>query len=97
MASIMETLILQGILPFDQLERVSRTQTDDESAITGLVTQGLVTPVQLARARATQAGIEFVELLEYPVDRTAVMNWPSKRGSFAWMTRYRSVKSMASA
>ncbi|MCU1420133.1 ATPase, T2SS/T4P/T4SS family [Mycetocola sp.] len=72
MASIMETLILQGILPFDQLDRVSRTQTDDESALNGLVTQGVITPVQLARARATQAGIGFVELLEYPVDRTAV-------------------------
>ena len=62
----METLILQGILPFDQLERVSRNQADDESAITGLVTQGLVTPVQLARARATQAGIGFVELARLP-------------------------------
>ncbi|MET4638615.1 ATPase, T2SS/T4P/T4SS family [Mycetocola sp. 2940] len=72
MASIMETLILQGILPFDQLDRVSRTQTDDESALNGLVTQGAITPVQLARARATQARIGFVELLEYPVDRTAV-------------------------
>ncbi|GHD47176.1 type II secretion system protein GspE [Mycetocola manganoxydans] len=77
MASIMETLILQGILPFDQLDRVSRSQADDETALSGLVTQGLVTPVQLARARATQAGIGFVELLEYPVDRTAVSLVPA--------------------
>ncbi|GGE81864.1 GspE/PulE family protein [Mycetocola zhadangensis] len=77
MASIMETLILQGILPFDQLERVSRNQGDDEATLSGLLTQGLVTPVQMTRARAVQAGIEFVELLEYPVDRTAVTLVPS--------------------
>ena len=73
----METLILQGILPFDQLERVSRTQADDETALTALLEQKMVTPVQLARARATQAGIGFVELLEYPVDRTAVALVPA--------------------
>ncbi|PWC06763.1 GspE/PulE family protein [Mycetocola zhujimingii] len=77
MPSIMETLILQGILPFDQLERVSRNQADDEVALSALLDQKMVTPVQLARARATQAGIGFVELLEYPVDRTAVALVPA--------------------
>ncbi len=75
MASMTETLILHGILPLehlDRLERMSRNQADEEAVVRGLVANGVLTEAQVARARAIQRGLDFVELLEYPVDRTAV-------------------------
>jgi type IV pilus assembly protein PilB len=75
MASMTETLILHGILPIDQLdrlERLSRNQADEEAVVRGLVDNGVLTESQVARARAIQRNLAFVELLEYPVDRAAV-------------------------
>jgi type IV pilus assembly protein PilB len=74
-ASMTETLILHGILPIDQLdrlERMSRNQADEETVVRGLVANGVLTESQVARARAIQRHLDFVELLEYPVDRAAV-------------------------
>jgi type IV pilus assembly protein PilB len=74
-ASMTETLILHGILPLqhlDRLERLSRNQADEEAVVRGLVADGVLTESHVARARAIQRGLDFVELLEYPVDRTAV-------------------------
>ncbi|RWZ64294.1 type II secretion system protein GspE [Labedella populi] len=75
MASMTETLILHGILPLqhlDRLERLSRNHSDEEAVVRGLVADGVLTEAHVTRARAIQRGLDFVELLEYPVDRTAV-------------------------
>lgn len=55
----------------------------DEQAVRGqslgrvLVEIGMLTEAQLVRALASQIGMEFVELADYPVDRNAVALLPS--------------------
>ncbi|MCU1508805.1 MAG: type secretion system protein GspE [Glaciihabitans sp.] len=77
MASLTEILILRGIVPIEKLDSVSGERAKDEEAILQLLDQGVVTQAQLASARAAQAGLPFVELLEYPVDRAAVALVPA--------------------
>jgi type IV pilus assembly protein PilB len=76
-ASLTEILILRGIVPIEKLDTISGERDKDEQAILALLDQGVVTQSQLASARAAQAGLPYVELLEYPVDRTAVAMVPS--------------------
>ena len=71
MASMTEILILHGHLPIEYLDSVSEPASE-ESVVRELVERGAITPLQLARARAAQAGAPFVELVDYPVDRAAV-------------------------
>ena len=71
MASMTEILILHGHLPIEYLDAVGRAPSD-EAAVRDLLDRGAISPTQLARARAVQAGLPFVELVDYPVDRTAV-------------------------
>jgi type IV pilus assembly protein PilB len=66
-----EILILHGHLPIEYLDAVGRAPSD-EAAVRDLLDRGAISPTQLARARAVQAGLPFVELVDYPVDRTAV-------------------------
>jgi type IV pilus assembly protein PilB len=77
MASLTEILILRGVVPIESLDAVSGAWGEDEGAVKALVDKGVVTEVQLASARAAQADLPFVELLEYPVDRTAVSLVPA--------------------
>jgi len=70
-ASMTEILILHGHLPIEYLDSVSEPASE-ESVVRELVERGAITPLQLARARAAQAGAPFVELVDYPVDRAAV-------------------------
>ncbi|MCX7523183.1 ATPase, T2SS/T4P/T4SS family [Microbacterium sp. STN6] len=72
MASMTEILILHGLLPIEQLDAAEMGVAEEEQVIRSLVEKGAITPVQLASARATQANLPFVELLDYPIDRTAV-------------------------
>lgn len=72
MASLTEILILRGVVPIENLDSISGAWGQDEEAVKALVEKGIVTPVQLASARAAQAELPFVELLEFPIDRTAV-------------------------
>jgi type IV pilus assembly protein PilB len=76
-ASLTEILILRGIVPIERLDSISGEREKDEQAILQLLDQGVVTQSQLASARAAQAGLPFVELLEYPVDRAAVALVPA--------------------
>ena len=69
-ASLTEILILHGVLPIEQLD--GTTTVDEERGLRSLVEQGVVSEPQLAVARAVQAGLPFVELVDYPVDRAAV-------------------------
>ena len=72
MASMTEILILHGHLPIEYLDRVETEPSADEAVVRELLSRGAITAGQLARARATQSGLPFVELADYPVDRTAV-------------------------
>jgi len=76
-ASMTEILILHGHLPIEYLDRVATEPTADEAVVRELMARGAITSAQLARARAAQAGIPFVELADYPVDRTAIASVPA--------------------
>jgi type IV pilus assembly protein PilB len=76
-ASLTEILILRGIVPIEKLDTISGEREKDDQAILALLDEGVVTQSQLASARAAQAGLPYVELLEYPVDRAAVGLVPS--------------------
>jgi type IV pilus assembly protein PilB len=76
-ASLTEILILRGIVPIEKLDMISGERDKDDQAIIQLLDQGVVTQAQLASARAAQAGLPYVELLEYPVDRVAVALVPA--------------------
>ena len=77
MASLTEILILRGVVPIENLDSISGAWGEDEDAVKQLVEKGIVTEVQLASARAAQAELPFVELLEFPVDRIAVSLVPA--------------------
>jgi type IV pilus assembly protein PilB len=77
LASLTEILILRGIVPIEKLDMISGERDKDDQAILQLLDQGVVTQSQLASARAAQAGLPYVELLEYPVDRIAVALVPA--------------------
>ncbi|MCY7287182.1 MAG: Flp pilus assembly complex ATPase component TadA, partial [Cryobacterium sp.] len=72
MASLTEILILHGLLPIEELDHLMAGDPADESAVRALVAKGVITEVQFAKARAQQANLPFVELVDYPVDRLAV-------------------------
>jgi type IV pilus assembly protein PilB len=72
MASLTEILILHGLLPIEDLDAAMAGDLADEASVRGLVDRGVITEVQLAKARAAQANLPFVELLEYPIDQLAV-------------------------
>ena len=72
MSSVAEILIIRGLMPIENLDDLSGDPTTDELHIVNLVDQGVLTDVQVASARAAQAGLPFVELVDYPIDRTAV-------------------------
>ena len=76
MASMTEILILHGHLPIEYLDQVANEPASDEAVVRELMTRGAITPVQLARARAAHVGLPFVELADYPVDRSAVAMIP---------------------
>jgi len=77
MATLTEILILRGVVPIENLDSISGAWGEDEDAVKALVEKGMVTEVQVASARAAQAELPFVELMEFPVDRTAVALVPA--------------------
>ena len=68
------TILLEdGILTEDQLmDAIDAQQQRGDTLGRTLVELGLVTEGQLVRALAGQVGMEFVDLAEFPVDRSAV-------------------------
>ncbi|POH70994.1 type II secretion system protein GspE [Cryobacterium zongtaii] len=72
MPTLTEILILHGSLPIEYLDTVMSNDPADEGAARALVESGIITSLQLAKARAAQAKLPFVDLLDYPVDRAAV-------------------------
>ncbi len=77
MSSLAEILIIRGIMPIESLDQISGDAADDELKILNLIDKGVITDSQLASARAAQSGLPFVELADYPIDRTAVSLVPA--------------------
>jgi type IV pilus assembly protein PilB len=76
-ASLTEILIIRGLMPIESLDTAMTGGVDDDTFVEELVKEGKVTPAQVASARAANAGLPFVELVDYPVDRTAVVLVPA--------------------
>lgn len=72
MASLTEILAQEGLLTPEHVARLGRYRSNDAAAIRTLLSDGDVTSAQVARARAVQANLPFVELLVVPIDRAAV-------------------------
>ena len=77
MSSLAEILIIRGLMPIETLDTISGDPAGDDLQILNLVDQGVLTDAQVASARAAQAGLPFVELVDYPIDRTAVSLVPA--------------------
>jgi type IV pilus assembly protein PilB len=71
-ASMTEILILHGHLPIELLDSVTSEAAADEAAVRDLLASGVINGVHIAKARAAQANVPFVELLDYPVDNSAI-------------------------
>jgi type IV pilus assembly protein PilB len=71
-------LLEEGMLTEDQLmDAIDEQHQRGQSLGRTLVELGLITEAQLVRALASQVGMEFVELGDYPVDRAAVALVPA--------------------
>ena len=75
MVSVSEVLIIRGLLPIETLDKVR--DVGDDAVVGELIENGLVSASQVASAKAEVAGLSFVELAEYPVDRAAVALVPA--------------------
>lgn len=76
MVSVSEVLIIRGLMPIESLDKVR--EEGDDVVVHDFIERGLVSPAQAASAKAEVAGLSFVELSEYPVDRTAVALVPAQ-------------------
>ena len=72
MTSLSEILVIRGLMPITSLDVASTDPAGDEAHVRELVEGGVVTESQVASARAAQLGLPFVDLTEYPVERSAV-------------------------
>jgi len=72
MATLTEILILHGLLPIEALDTLMAGDPADEGAVRRLVESGVISETQFAKARAAQANLPFVELLDYPVEASAL-------------------------
>jgi len=64
-------------MPIESLDSITGDPANDDLQILNLVDRGIVTYGQVASARAAQAGLPFVELIDFPIDRTAVSLVPA--------------------
>ncbi|MFC5928104.1 type II secretion system protein GspE [Cryobacterium melibiosiphilum] len=77
MPTLTEILILHGALPIEDIDTLLAGDPADESAVRALVDRGALTEVQFARARAEQANLPYIELLDYPITRQALALVPA--------------------
>ena len=78
MTSLSEILVIRGLMPITSLDPAATDPAVDEATVRELVEGGIVTESQVASARAAQLGLPFVDLTEYPVDRSAVALVPAQ-------------------
>ncbi|WP_336604007.1 GspE/PulE family protein [Agromyces seonyuensis] len=73
MAALGEILIRNGDLPAEHLDAVLAADDGDDAAFQRFVEDGVLTEEQLARARALQAGVRYIDdLLVHPIDQSAI-------------------------
>ena len=77
MTTITEILILRGFVPIESLDTMPAGREDEERLLGELMSKGVLTRSQLASARAAQAGLPFVELIDFAVDSGAVSLVPA--------------------
>lgn len=77
MPSLTETLILHGALPIEQLSVIPRSRDDEQQIIDDLRDRGILSSLQIARARAAMTNTEFVELSSSEIDSTAIARLPA--------------------
>ena len=71
-------LLEEGMLSEEQLmDAIGEQQKRGQSLGRTLVELGLISEGQLVRALASQVGMEFVELSDFPIDRAAVASVPA--------------------
>jgi len=75
--TLAEVLILRGMMPIESIDSVGTSHTDEEALVRNLLDSGTISPAQLASARAAQAGVPFVELVDFAVDHQAVALAPA--------------------
>ncbi len=73
------TILLEdGVVTEDQLmDAIDEQERNGQSLGRALVELGLISEAQLVRALASQVGMEFVELANFPVDQSAVASVPA--------------------
>ncbi|MWB99584.1 type II secretion system protein GspE [Agromyces sp. MMS17-SY077] len=72
-AALGEILIRNGDLPAEHLDAVLAADDGDDAAFQRFVEDGVLTEEQLARARALQAGVRYIDdLLVHPIDQSAI-------------------------
>jgi len=64
-------------MPIESLDTMTSARADEEHLVLDLLERGVITEAQLASARAAQAGLPFVELLDFPIDHSAVSKVPA--------------------
>ncbi len=77
MTTITEILILRGLMPIESLDTMPSGRDDEERLLLDMLNRGVLNRSQLASARAAQAGLPFVELIDFPVDHAAVALVPA--------------------
>lgn len=76
MVSVSEVLIIRGHMPITALDEVN-DPVAEEHLVQHYLQAGTISATQLASARAEASGLSFVQLEEYPVDRSAVSLVPA--------------------
>ncbi|MBG6108870.1 GspE/PulE family protein [Frigoribacterium sp. CG_9.8] len=64
-------------MPIECLDEITGDAATDELQIIKLIDRGIITDVQVASAFAAHADLPFVELVDFPIDRTAVSLVPA--------------------
>lgn len=78
MQSLIEILILRGLVPIEKLSAYSEDPEIEALQLLELIREGVITPALLASARAELAGLEFVELLDFEIDPAVIALIPAE-------------------
>lgn len=68
---ILDVLIQRGLVSAEQLQRVRDGLHNSESAVGTLVREGIVSRKDVVRATVETAGLEFIEILDVPIEPAA--------------------------
>ncbi|MFN3707734.1 GspE/PulE family protein [Microcella sp.] len=77
MPSLTEVLIIRGIMPIETIDVMESDPAAEEQVIQSFLESGRLTKSQIASARAEVMGLSFIDLSEYPIDRSAVALVPA--------------------